>query len=530
MSERRSLADGRYVLESEPVGSGGMGTVWRGYDQKLRRTVAVKELHLPAAGLSAEEQARLRARAMREARAIARLEHPGIVGVYDVLEEDGRPWIVMRFIAGRSLDQEVRTNGPLDPRRAAEIGSQVLDALSAAHDEGVLHLDVKPQNVLLDGKGRAVLTDFGIALVADATATVTASLVGTVGYIAPERLDGSQPGPAADLWSLGATLYFAVEGRPAYAADNVAAALVSALTRAPEPMTRAGALAPTIAGLLEREARVRLDAADAGTRLRAVATATQVLPPDGRARTKALPAEVLDPPSGAVWKRRTAVAAGAAGVALLLAVVVVVLPSLISQDHGNAGRQQGTTGSPAATRTTPSVTPSPMPTVSPSPTAAVRYTVLPGICTKVVTRARKIIPKMDGGEEDTPVEKFDDLVESRGCRWSTKGYWYKHPWAADVVVKLFRFSTDSSASAAFEEERTDFYKNAMRLDDYADELCLSNPSGKDYGYAHAMFREDNLLVEVSYEMLTKGSPAPAVARPRGRDLTKYVYRLVKSAT
>lgn len=96
--------------------------------------------------------------------------------------------------------------------------------------------------------------------------------------------------------------------------------------------------------------------------------------------------------------------------------------------------------------------------------------------------------------------------------------------------QLFRFSTDSSASAAFEEERTDFYKNAMRLDDYADELCLSNPSGKDYGYAHAMFRKDNLLVQVSYEMLTKGSPAPAVARPRGRDLTKYVYRLVKSAT
>ncbi|MEU7744939.1 serine/threonine-protein kinase [Nonomuraea sp. NPDC049158] len=219
MSERRSLADGRYVLESEPIGSGGMGTVWRGYDQKLRRTVAVKALHLPA-GLSAEEQARLRARAMHEARAIARLEHPGIVGVYDVLEEDGQPWIVMRFISGRPLDQEVKANGPLDPRRAAEIGAQVLDALSAAHDEGVLHLDVKPQNVLLDDHGRAVLTDFGIASVADATATQSASLVGTVGYIAPERLAGSEPGPAADLWSLGATLYFAVEGRPAYAADR----------------------------------------------------------------------------------------------------------------------------------------------------------------------------------------------------------------------------------------------------------------------------------------------------------------------
>ncbi|MER6946805.1 serine/threonine-protein kinase [Nonomuraea sp. NPDC000554] len=527
MSERRSLADGRYVLESEPVGSGGMGTVWRGYDQKLHRMVAVKELHLPAVGLSAEEQARLRARAMREARAIARLEHPGIVGVYDVLEEDGRPWIVMRFIAGCSLDQEVKTNGPLDPRWAAEIGSQVLDALSAAHDEGVLHLDVKPQNVLLDDNGRAVLTDFGIALVADATATVTTSLVGTVGYIAPERLDGSQPGPAADLWSLGATLYFAVEGRPAYAADNVAAALVSALTRAPEPMTRAGALAPTISGLLERDASVRLDAADAGTQLRAVATATQILPPDGRARTKALPAEVLDPPSGAVWKRRNAVAAV---VALLLAVVVIALSSLISQDRGNAGRQRGATGSPAATHTTPSVTSSPTPTVSPSPTAAARYTAIPDICTKVVTRARKIIPKMDGGKEDTPVDKFDDLVESRECRWSTDGYWYKHPWAADVTVKLFLFSTDSSASAAFEEERTDFFKNAMRLDDFADELCLSNPTGNDYGYAHVMFRKDNLLVQVFYEMLTKGSPAPAVARPRGRDLAKYVYRLVKSAT
>lgn len=254
MSGQRSLADGRYALEDEPIGTGGMGSVWRGYDRKLHRAVAVKALHLPD-GLNAEEHARLRARAMREARAIARLEHPGIVAVHDVLEEDGQSWIVMRFIAGRTLDQEVRANGPLSPQRAAEVGARLLDALSAAHDAGVLHLDVKPQNVLLDDKGRPVLTDFGIASVTGATAPQTKALLGTVGYVAPERLAGAQPGPAADLWSLGATLYFAVEGRPAFTADDVATVLAAVMTRDPEPMTRAGVLAPTIAGLIGTRSR-----------------------------------------------------------------------------------------------------------------------------------------------------------------------------------------------------------------------------------------------------------------------------------
>lgn len=384
--------------------------------------------------------------------------------------------------------------------------------------------------MLLDDKGRPVLTDFGIASVADATAPQTKALLGTVGYVAPERLAGSEPAPAADLWSLGATLYFAIEGRPAYAGDNVAAVLAAVMTRDPEPMTRAGVLAPTIAGLLTRDPALRFDAAGAGARLRAAGAATE-MPLDGRVRTKALPTEVLDPPARSVWKRRTAVAV----VATLLLAAVVALPYVLSQGRGNAGRQPSPTSSPATPSTTPSASPSPTPSLSPtpsasaSPTATERYAAIPDICAKLVSRASTIIPNMDGGTEDTPPDTFVGLAESHECRWSTEGYWSDHPWAADVHVTMFRFSYGFNGSTAFEQERTGFYKNALRLHDYADELCVSNPTGKDYGYAHVMFRIDNLLVQVSYEMLTKGSPAPAMARPRGLDMAKYVYGLVTAA-
>ncbi|GAA1245874.1 hypothetical protein GCM10009665_40890 [Kitasatospora nipponensis] len=529
MSGQQSLADGRYVLESKPIGTGGMGSVWRGYDQKLHRTVAVKALHLPD-GLNAEEQARLRARAMREARAIARLEHPGIVAVHDVLEEDGQPWIVMRFIAGRTLDQEVQANGPLSPQRAAEVGTQLVNALSAAHGEGVLHLDVKPQNVLLNDKGQPVLTDFGIASVAGATAPQTTALLGTVGYVAPERLAGAEPGPAADLWSLGATLYFAVEGRPAYAADNVAAALAAVMTRDPQPMTRAGVLAPTIAGLLTRDPGLRLDAAGADAGLRDAAATAEIVPLGERPRTKALPTEVRDPPGRSVLSRRTAVAV----VAPLLLAAVAIFPYALSQSRGTAGRQPGSASSPTTPSTTPSASPtpslSPTPSASPTQAVTVRYQSIPEICDKVGSRSSTIIPDMDTGTEDGTAPGailFAGISESHGCRWSTEGYWYEHPWAADVEVTMFRFSSGAYGSAAFEKERTDsFYGNALRLHGFADDLCISNPTGKDYGYAHVMFRIDNLLVQVSYEMQTAGSPAPAVARPRGLDMAKYVYEVL----
>ncbi|MFI5731305.1 bifunctional serine/threonine protein kinase/MFS transporter [Kribbella sp. NPDC051587] len=268
----RSLANGRYVLSEQPIGVGGMGTVWKALDTVLRREVAVKELRIPE-GLSPADRDRLRARAMREAQAAAGLDHPGIVTIYDVVDEGGRPWIVMRLLSGRSLDQVVRADGPLSPRRTAELGLRLLDALTTAHAGGVLHRDVKPQNVMLGADGRWMLTDFGIASVAGATRTLTGTgtVSGTLGYIAPERLSGAEAGAAADLWALGATLYFAVEGRPAHDHDDVPAMIAAILTRDPAPPHHAGSLAPVIAGLLERDPGRRLDAGPVREQLLAVA-------------------------------------------------------------------------------------------------------------------------------------------------------------------------------------------------------------------------------------------------------------------
>lgn len=249
-----------------------MGTVWKAFDTVLHREVAVKELRIPD-GLNPEEQDKLRMRALREARAAAGLDHPAIVTIHDVVDEGGRPWIVMRLLPGRTLDHAVRTNGPLSPRRAAELGVRLIEALGAAHANGVLHRDVKPQNVMLGGDDRWMLTDFGIASVAGATRTLTATglVTGTLGYVAPERLSGGEPGAPADLWALGATLYFAVEGRHAYDYDDLPAMIAAVLTRDPEPPRRAGSLAPVIAGLMERDPARRLDAATARQHLLAVA-------------------------------------------------------------------------------------------------------------------------------------------------------------------------------------------------------------------------------------------------------------------
>jgi hypothetical protein len=268
----RSLAGGRYVLSETPIGVGGMGTVWKAFDTVLHREVAVKELRIPE-GLNPEEQGKLRMRALREARAAAGLDHPAIVTIHDVVDEGGRPWIVMRLLPGRTLDHTVRTNGPLSPRRAAELGVRLIEALGAAHANGVLHRDVKPQNVMLGADDRWMLTDFGIASVAGATRTLTATglVTGTLGYVAPERLSGGEPGAPADLWALGATLYFAVEGRHAYDYDDLPAMIAAVLTRDPEPPRRAGSLAPVIAGLMERNPARRLDAATARQHLLAVA-------------------------------------------------------------------------------------------------------------------------------------------------------------------------------------------------------------------------------------------------------------------
>src|SRR5690349_19674986 len=230
---------GRYRLEST-LGSGGMGTVWRAQDELLCRLVAVKEVD-PPADVTADEGRTLRERTLHEARIAARLAHRNVVTIYDVVEDGGRPWIVMELVDARSLRDVVEHAGPLTPQQTARIGSQLLSALRAAHALGIVHRDVKPGNVLIDRDGRAVLADFGIARTLDSpSVTRSGVIVGSPAYTAPERARGERGGPASDLWSLGATLYAAVEGRPPYQRDGAWATMNAVATQEPDPPSRAG--------------------------------------------------------------------------------------------------------------------------------------------------------------------------------------------------------------------------------------------------------------------------------------------------
>jgi len=254
---------GRYRLLA-PIGRGAMGVVWRARDQLLDRDVAIKEV-LISAMLSPQERANAYQRTLREAKTAARLNHPGVVTVYDVAEDEGRPWIIMQLVSAQSLDQVLSTSGPLSPRRTAEMGRQVLAALSSAHAAGVLHRDVKPSNVLLGRDDHAVLTDFGIATMAgDTRLTQTGMVMGSPGFTAPERIRGEDATPASDLWSLGATLYAAVEGHGPFERRGGALTTMSAIINEEAPVApTAGALAPVIAALLRREPADRPDAATA---------------------------------------------------------------------------------------------------------------------------------------------------------------------------------------------------------------------------------------------------------------------------
>ncbi|MEU4799085.1 protein kinase [Streptomyces sp. NPDC023327] len=275
--EAGTLLAGRYRVVAR-LGRGGMGVVWRAVDEVLHREVAVKELrtYTDAGG---PELADLRLRMQREARAAARVRHPGVVAVHDVAEVDGRPLIVMELIDGPSLDDVLRERGALDPRTAAGIGAKVMDALAAAHRVGVLHRDVKPGNILLESGGRVVLTDFGIATMDDpgdgsAThLTRSGELVGSLDYLAPERAQGHDPGPASDVWALGATLYAAVEGSSPFRRTSTWSTLTAIVTDPlPEPH-RAGPLTPVLRRLMDKDPQARPDAASALRLLDGVARA-----------------------------------------------------------------------------------------------------------------------------------------------------------------------------------------------------------------------------------------------------------------
>ncbi|MEU1691351.1 protein kinase [Streptomyces hirsutus] len=253
------LVAGRYRL-GDAIGSGGMGRVWRAHDEVLHRTVAIKEL-TAALYVSDGDQAMMLARTRAEARAAARINHSAVVTVHDVLEHDGRPWIVMELVEGHSLADAVKERERVEPREAARIGLWVLRALRAAHAAGVVHRDVKPGNVLLGGDGRVLLTDFGIAQIeGDTGITRTGEVVGSVDYLAPERIRGLDPGPASDLWALGATLYTAVEGRSPFRRTSPLTTMQAVVEEEADEPPYAGPLAPVISALLRKDPAIRPDA------------------------------------------------------------------------------------------------------------------------------------------------------------------------------------------------------------------------------------------------------------------------------
>ncbi|MBX9394669.1 protein kinase [Streptomyces sp. TRM72054] len=296
------LLAGRYRVVAQ-LGRGGMGVVWRAVDEVLGREVAVKELrtYTDAAG---PELADLRLRMQREARAAARVRHPGVVAVHDIAEVDGRPLIVMELVDGPSLDDVLRDRGTLDPREAAGIGAKVMDALAAAHRVGVLHRDVKPGNILLDRSGRVLLTDFGIAMMEDpgdgsAThLTRSGELVGSLDYLAPERAQGADPGPASDVWALGATLYAAVEGASPFRRTSTYSTLTAIVAEPlPEPR-RAGPLGPVLRRLMDKRPESRPEAEEAREFLQAVAEAPAADLPTALLRGAAAGARSREEPTG----------------------------------------------------------------------------------------------------------------------------------------------------------------------------------------------------------------------------------------
>ncbi|GID32240.1 protein kinase domain-containing protein [Paractinoplanes brasiliensis] len=296
-----NLVADRYRLVSS-IGEGGMGRVWHARDELLGRDVAVKEI--TPEGLTRTELGDLHERTIREARAIAQINHPAVVRIFDVVTDGGTPWIVMELIWAQSLQAVLEHDGPLTPAETARIGLAVLSGLGAAHRAGILHRDVKPANVLLTEDGRVVLTDFGLAVLAgDSSMTRTGVVLGSPSYLAPERGLDEPAGAQADLWSLGATLYAAVEGRPPYQKSHPMATLTALMTEPPPVSERAGALGPVLTALLVKDPAERADADETERLLReALAGGSPTLATPSPEPPSPAPAQ--EPPTADAPKRR----------------------------------------------------------------------------------------------------------------------------------------------------------------------------------------------------------------------------------
>ncbi|WP_308169746.1 serine/threonine-protein kinase [Acrocarpospora catenulata] len=429
-----TLLAGRYRLHSR-IGQGGMGAVWHAVDDLLRQEVAVKEVLLPPE-LDQAKLTELRERTLREARAAARLRsHPSIVTVHDVVLEDGRPWIVMELVRGQSLQALVQSRGPLPPPRVAAIGATVLDALTAAHGMGILHRDVKPGNVLITDQGRVLLTDFGIASVADDVAlTQTGVLSGSPGYMAPERLRGEKDGPLSDLWSLGATLYTAVEGTGAFHRDNSAAVMAAVLMQPPHPMRLAGPLAPVLGAMLEKDPARRCPADWALAQLQAVAggqaTPTPPPPPQYGAQPPAYHQPMTGPTQAAAPRsanRAPVVVGGVLAVALLATAGVVVWNGW----SGPASSGVSMSSSPPESSATPSAG-------SSAPTGRALLTSNPKACSLLTPAQARVLV---GGQAEQMFMTAD------ACQWNGPG-------GAYVQIQKYQYPSEETARLTYDMSRT----------------------------------------------------------------------------
>ncbi|MFD7297671.1 protein kinase [Streptomyces sp. NPDC059897] len=315
----------RYRLD-ESIGQGGMGRVWRAVDEMLDRRVAVKEMRID--GLDPEDARTRRERTLREARATARIDHAGVVRVYDVVDEGERLWIVMELIDGRSLEQVLVEDGPLPPDEVERIGLSLAGALREVHAGGVLHRDIKPGNVLIEGVGqhRVMLTDFGIAAIQDAKAlTMVGMLVGSPDYMAPERVAGRPQGPPSDLWSLGATLCAALGGNSPFSRETTLATLHAVLYEEPRLPPEAGRLGPLLAGLLAKEPQDRPDVDTVTGSLTPVEAPKPSEVPQPRTRTLDIGLRRPEPAAPPrPNRRRTALVAGGGVLAVGLAVTLAL--------------------------------------------------------------------------------------------------------------------------------------------------------------------------------------------------------------
>ncbi|GLZ10134.1 hypothetical protein Acsp04_03690 [Actinomadura sp. NBRC 104425] len=481
-----------------------MGVVWRGRDEELGREVAVKELLLPA-HLDAADREHAARRAFREARAAAALDHESIVTVHDVVMDGDRPCIVMDLLPGRSLDAVLAARGALPPVQAARVGLDVLRALRAAHARGVQHRDVKPANIFLRDDGRAVLTDFGIAaLEGDATLTQEGSLIGSPTYMAPERVRHERGGPESDLWSLGATLYTLVEGRPPFARSTLMGTLSAVLTEEPAPPGAAGPLTPVIMGLLVKAPAARLSAQDAENALLTVASGGKAPPPPPPGFSPVPPASPAVPspapappvptappapagrPSG--HGRGVAVPLVAGAAVVLIAVAAVVAVVLSTRGDGEAPTRSA--ASPGRTGTAAASEP-------------VRFAKPPPACGLITAdQAERLVPSFTS-HADSADDHSTGLPKSE-CWWSvadpgTSG-------GPELSVILIADRSTAGARARFQEDRRtaaplrtpDPERPFRDITGLGDEAYGSDDLSDD-AEATVVFRLGNLTAEIEYQ-------------------------------